>query len=30
MQTLMKGYGVWTIAKGIEVKPDAAVGATTT
>jgi hypothetical protein len=30
MQTLMEGYGVWTIAKGTEVKPDVAVGATTT
>jgi hypothetical protein len=30
MQTLMEGYGVWTIAKGTEAKPDAAVGATTT
>jgi len=28
MQTLMEGYGVWNIAKGIELKPDAAVGAT--
>jgi hypothetical protein len=30
MQTLMEGYGVWNIAKGTEVKPDAAAGATTT
>jgi hypothetical protein len=30
MQTLMEGYGVWTIAKGDEAKPDAAAGATTT
>jgi hypothetical protein len=30
MQTLMEGYGVWTIAKGTEVKPDAATGATAT
>eukprot|EP01018_Ginkgo_biloba_P028097 Gb_35584 [translate_table: standard] len=29
MQTLMEGYCVWTIAKGDEAKPDAAVGATT-
>ena len=28
MQTLMEGYGVWTIAKGDEVKLDAVVGAT--
>jgi hypothetical protein len=27
MQTLMEGYGVWNIAKGTELKPDAAVGA---
>ena len=26
----MEGYGIWTIAKGDEVKPNAAVGATTT
>jgi hypothetical protein len=26
----MEGYGVWTIAKGDEEKPDAATGATTT
>jgi hypothetical protein len=25
----MEGYGVWTIAKGDEVRPDAAAGATT-
>jgi hypothetical protein len=30
MQTLMEGYGVWNIAKGTELKPDAAAGATTT
>jgi hypothetical protein len=30
MQMLMEGYGVWTIAKGTEVKSDAAVGATAT
>jgi len=30
MQTLMEGYGVWNIAKGTEVKPDATAGATTT
>jgi hypothetical protein len=30
MQTLMEGYGVWTIVKGDEVKPDAVTGATTT
>jgi hypothetical protein len=29
MQMLMEGYGVWNIAKGTEVKPDAAAGATT-
>jgi hypothetical protein len=29
MQTLMEGYGVWTIAKGDEVKPDATIGETT-
>ena len=29
MQTLMEGYGIWTIAKGDEVKPNAAAGATT-
>jgi hypothetical protein len=28
MQTLMEGYGVWNIAKGTELKPDAAAGAT--
>jgi hypothetical protein len=28
MQTLMEGYGVWTIAKGTGVKSDAAVSAT--
>jgi hypothetical protein len=28
METLMEGYGVWNIAKGTELKPDAAVGAT--
>jgi hypothetical protein len=28
MHTLMEGYGVWTIAKGTEVKPIATVGAT--
>jgi len=26
----MEGYGVWTIAKGDEVKPDVAIGVTTT
>jgi hypothetical protein len=30
MQTLMEGYGVWTIVKGYEAKPDAATGATIT
>jgi hypothetical protein len=30
MQTLMEGYGVWNIAKGTELKPDATAGATTT
>jgi hypothetical protein len=30
MQTLMEGYGIWTIVKGDESKPDATVGATTT
>jgi hypothetical protein len=30
MQTLMEGYGVWNIAKGTELKPDAAAGATAT
>jgi hypothetical protein len=30
MHTLMEGYGVWMIAKGDEVKPDAVEGATTT
>jgi hypothetical protein len=30
MQTLMEGYGVWTIVKGTEEKPDAVVSATTT
>jgi hypothetical protein len=30
MQMLMEGYGVWNIAKGTEVKPDAAAGATAT
>jgi hypothetical protein len=30
MQTLMEGYGVWTIVKGDEAKPDAAVGAKST
>ena len=30
MQTLMEGYGVWTIVKGTEVNPDATTGATTT
>jgi hypothetical protein len=30
MQTLMEGYGVWTIAKGTEAKPDATTGVTTT
>jgi hypothetical protein len=30
MQTLMEGYGVWNIAKGTELKPNAVVGATTT
>jgi hypothetical protein len=29
MQTLMEGYGVWNIAKGTELKPDVAAGATT-
>jgi hypothetical protein len=29
MQTLMEGYGVWNIAKGTELKPNAATGATT-
>ena len=28
MQTLMEGYGVWNIAKGTELKLDAAAGAT--
>jgi hypothetical protein len=28
MQTLMEGYGIWNIAKGTELKPDAATGAT--
>ena len=28
MQMLMEGYGVWNIAKGTELKPDAAEGAT--
>jgi len=28
MQTLMEGYGVWTIAKGDEVRPDVTAGAT--
>jgi hypothetical protein len=28
MQMLMEGYGVWNIAKGTELKPDAAAGAT--
>jgi hypothetical protein len=28
MQTLMEGYGVWKIAKGTELKPNAAAGAT--
>ena len=28
MQTLMEGYGVQTIAKGTELKPDATIGAT--
>jgi hypothetical protein len=28
MQMLMEGYGVWNIAKGTELKPNAAVGAT--
>jgi hypothetical protein len=27
MQTLVEGYGVWTIAKGDEEKPDVVVGA---
>jgi hypothetical protein len=26
MQTLMKGYGVWNIANGTELKPNAAAG----
>jgi hypothetical protein len=30
MQTLMEGYGVWTIAKGIEAKPDVAGGVVAT
>ena len=30
MLTLMQGYGIWTIAKGDEAKPNAAAGATTT
>jgi hypothetical protein len=30
MQTLMEGYDVWTIAKGDEVRPDAAAGVTMT
>jgi hypothetical protein len=30
MQTLMEGYGVWTIVKGSEVKPDAAASEITT
>jgi hypothetical protein len=30
MQTMMEGYGVWTITKGDEAKPDATAGATTT
>ena len=30
MQTLMEGYGVWNIAKGTELKPDVAAGATAT
>jgi hypothetical protein len=30
MQTLMEGYGVWTIARGDEVKHDAFAGTTTT
>jgi hypothetical protein len=29
MQMLMEGYGVWNIAKGTELKPDAVAGATT-
>jgi hypothetical protein len=29
MQTLMEGYGFWNIAKGTELKPNAAAGATT-
>jgi hypothetical protein len=29
MQTPMEGYGVWTIAKGDEVKPDTSAGVTT-
>jgi hypothetical protein len=28
MQTLMEGYGVWTITKGDEARPDASAGAT--
>ena len=28
MQTLMEGYGIWTIMKGGEVKPTAVAGAT--
>jgi hypothetical protein len=30
MQMLMEGYGVWNIAKGTELKPDAVAGVTTT
>jgi hypothetical protein len=30
MQMLMEGYGVWNIAKGTEVKPDAGAGLITT
>jgi hypothetical protein len=30
MQTLMGGYGVWTITKGDEARPNVTAGATTT
>ena len=30
MQTLMEGYGVWTIAKGTKAKPDVVAGVTAT